>query len=82
MVEFFKNNFMFYEGLYQSNYNVVDFGKRALKGRWSGENVMRYLAFRVVHYPKPKILNVLDKEFPKWESEFHKQVEIWERNKK
>ena len=76
---YFKNNFSFYEGAYQSKCDVVKFGKKGLKNLWTGENVVRYLAFGVIHYPKERILSTLNSEFPEWKNAFHERVESWER---
>ena len=73
----FACNVQFYEETWQSGYDVFRFARKMLRGRWSGESIIRYLAFGFKHYPREEILETLDKECPNWKEEFEWQVLVW-----
>ena len=74
----FARNVRFYEETWQNEYDVFKFARKLLRGRWSGETIIRYLAFGFKHYSREMILDTLDQECPGWKAEFEWQVLVWE----
>ena len=74
----FAQNAQFYEETCQSEYDILRFARKMLRGRWCGESVVRFLAFGLCGYSKREILKTLEKELPTWRALFTWQVLCWE----